>query len=115
MAIETKEPAKTAHEQAAGDAQRTVDEVRSLLDAATRDDLDERVAEVKQRLEAAREALERVAAEGGALGRTLLGAERSLHNELEEVEKRIRDNPLGALFAAAGAGLLLGLAISRHR
>jgi ElaB/YqjD/DUF883 family membrane-anchored ribosome-binding protein len=107
---------KSSLESASAEALRTIDEVRSLLEGATHDDLAERAAAVKEKLEASRQTLEGAAREASRpLGQALLGAERSLREELEEVEQRIRDNPLGALLAAAGLGVLLGLVISRNR
>ena len=108
--------AKRAVESAATKALRAVDEVRSLLDAATPEDLAERAATVKRKLDTSREALERATSEAeGVFSRVLVGAEGGFREEFAEVEQRIRENPLGALIAAAGMGLLLGLALSRHR
>jgi len=102
--------------QAAGDAQRAVDEVRSLLEMATVDDLAERSAAVKAKLAEVRAALTSAAGEArGTLRPMLLEAEKEFHEEIEAVEQRVRENPLGALLAAAGVGLLLGLAFSRNR
>ncbi len=110
------QPAKSALESATAGALRTIDEVRGLLEAATSEDLAERAATVREKLDASRDALERAAREkGGPLGEALLGAERSIKEDLEEVEEQIRQNPLRALLAAAGVGLLLGLLISRQR
>ena len=112
----TTKPAQPAAQSASAEVLRTIDEVRSLLEGATSDDLAERAAAVREKLGASRDALEKAAREtGGSLGDTLLGAERSLLQEIAEVEKRIRDNPLGALLAAAAVGLLLGIVLARHR
>jgi ElaB/YqjD/DUF883 family membrane-anchored ribosome-binding protein len=101
---------------ATANALGTIDEVRALLESATHHDLADTAASVKQKLEAAHEALETAHREkGGALGQALLGVEENLREELEEVEQRVRENPLGALLAAAGLGLLLGVVLSRHR
>jgi ElaB/YqjD/DUF883 family membrane-anchored ribosome-binding protein len=107
---------KSALEFAASEAQRTADEVRSMLDIVTSEDLTERAADVKAKLSEARDALSRAAAEASdTLRPVLLGVEKDFHEEIGFVEQRVRDNPLGALVAAAGVGLLLGLALSRNR
>ena len=116
MAGDTRaEAAERALDSAAAEALRCVDEVRELLDSATHGDLAERVAQVKEKLAASHESLARASRSRESLGRALHAGETALHEELEEIEQRIRENPLGALLAAAGAGLLLGLALSRHR
>jgi ElaB/YqjD/DUF883 family membrane-anchored ribosome-binding protein len=103
-------------ESAAGTAQRAADEVRKLLDVATSEDLAERAAEVKAKLAEARETLASAAAEAGDTLRPVLReAEKEFREEVESVEQHVRDNPVGALLAAAGVGFLLGLAFSRHR
>jgi ElaB/YqjD/DUF883 family membrane-anchored ribosome-binding protein len=113
---DAERPAGEPAESASAQALRTIDEVRSLLEGASTENLAERAAAVREKLGASREALEQAVQQtAGPLGEALLGAERSLHAELEEVEQRIRDNPLGALLAAAAVGLLLGVLISRHR
>jgi ElaB/YqjD/DUF883 family membrane-anchored ribosome-binding protein len=104
--------AKSTLESASAEALRTIDEVRSLLEGATAENLAERAAAVKEKLEASREALE---GDARPLGQALLSAEQSVREELEEVEQRVRDNPLGSLLAAAGVGVLLGLLLSRQR
>ncbi len=50
-----------------------------------------------------------------SLGQLLIGAEQNLRDELDELERHVRANPLRTLLTAAGIGVLLGLAISRHR
>ena len=101
---------------AAANAQRAVDEVRKLLDVATREDLAERAAEVQAKLAEARDTLTRAAAEASnSLRPVLREAEKEFREEIESVEQHVRDNPVAALLAAAGVGLLLGLAIARHR
>jgi ElaB/YqjD/DUF883 family membrane-anchored ribosome-binding protein len=113
---ETRRTNRNALEVAASEAQRTVDEVRNMLDIATSDDLAERAADVKAKLAEARDALSRAAAEAGdTLRPVLLEVEKDFREEIEVVEQRVRDNPLGALLAAAAVGLLLGLALSRNR
>jgi len=107
---------KSPLEAAASQARQTVDEVRNLLDIATSDDLAERAADVKAKLAEARDALARAASDASdTLRPVLLEVEDGLREEIGAVEQRVRDNPLGSLLAAAGVGLLLGLAISRKR
>jgi len=90
--------------------------VRELLEAATHSDLAESAARAKAKLDASLESLERASgAKGASWSRARLAGEANLREEIEEVEQHIRENPLGALLAAAGIGLLLGLAISRRR
>ena len=113
---DAKRTTRSALEVAASDAQRTVDEVRTMLEAATREDLAQRAADVNAKLAEVRAALTRTAAEAGDTLRPVLReAEREFREELEVVEQRVRENPLGALLAAAGVGLLLGLAFTRNR
>ena len=107
---------RSALEVAASEAQQTADEIRNVLEIATSEDLAERAADVKAKLAGARDTLARAAAEAGdTLRPVLLEVEKDFREEIEVVEQRIRDNPLGALLAAAGVGLLLGLALSRNR
>jgi ElaB/YqjD/DUF883 family membrane-anchored ribosome-binding protein len=107
---------KGALEVAAREAQRTVDEVRNMLEGATSEDLLQRAADVKAKLAEARDALSRAAVEAGDTLRPVLAeVEKDFREEIGVVEQRVRDNPLGALLAAAGIGLLLGLAFSRNR
>lgn len=109
-------PSRSTLEVAAREAQRTVDEVRNLLEIATSEDLAERAADVKAKLNEARDTLARAAAEAGDTLRPVLAeVEKDFREEIGVVEQRVRDNPLGALLAAAGVGLLLGLAFSRNR
>ena len=97
-------------------AHGAIDEVLALLDSATPQDLADRVASVKQKLDAAHEALEAAHREkGGILGQTLVGLKENLREELEEVERQVRENPLGSLLAASGLGLLLCVFLLRHR
>ena len=103
-------------ESASAHALKTIDEVRALLESATQENLAERAAAIGEKLDASRQHLEQAARQtGGSLGDALLGAERGLRHELDEAERSIRANPLGALLAAAALGLLLGILISRHR
>ena len=104
---------KNTLESATAGALRAIDEVRELLEAATSDDL---AASVREKLDASREALERVAREkGGPAGEALAAAERSIREELDELEERVRQNPIGALLVAGGVGLLLGLLLACRR
>ena len=113
---EATQAKRSAIEAAAAEAQRAADEVRRMLDVATSEDLHERSAAVKAKLAEARDALAHAATEAGRTLRPVLeDAEHEFRDEIEAVEKRVRDNPLGALLAAAGVGLLLGLAFSRRR
>jgi ElaB/YqjD/DUF883 family membrane-anchored ribosome-binding protein len=114
--VEDSSPKRGALEAAASEAQRTVDEVRNLLEIATSEDLAERAADVKAKLAEARDTLARAATEAGDTLRPVLAeVEQDFRVEIGVVEQRVRDNPLGALLAAAGLGLLLGLAFSRNR
>jgi ElaB/YqjD/DUF883 family membrane-anchored ribosome-binding protein len=116
MEEQEAQAARGALESATAAALRTIDEVRGLLEAATSDDLAERAATVREKLEASREALERATREkDGPSIEALARAERSIKEDLEEVEEWTRQNPLRALLAAAGVGLLLGLLSSRRR
>ena len=103
---------ETPLEAATAEALRAIDEVRDLLAAATRDDLDQRATSVREKLEASREALERAAREKIEPLRT---AKRNIQEDLDEAEAWIRENPLRAAFTAGGIGLLLGLLLSRRR
>src|SRR5262245_16903729 len=89
-----------------------IDDVRRLLHETTSgDDLVARAAEVRARLRAALEAVQ----PGGVEPRTAAaGFQRSLHEEMADAERKIRDNPLGAVVVAAGLGLLLGLLLRRR-
>jgi ElaB/YqjD/DUF883 family membrane-anchored ribosome-binding protein len=93
-----------------------IDRVRQLLEETTSaDDLAARAGEVRERL---RQALETVEASARAGRAEVLGAasaaQRSLEDELAEAERKIRENPLGAVLVAAGVGLVLGLLIRRR-
>ena len=108
--------AKSTIESATAGALRAIDEVRGLLETATSEDLAERAASVREKLDASREALERAAQEkGGPAGEALAAAERSIREELDELEERVRQNPIGALLVAGGVGLLLGLLLACRR
>ena len=113
---ETRRSSQNILEVAASQAQQTADEVRNLLEIATSDDLAERAADVKAKLAEARDSLARAAADASDTLRPVLReVEGGIREEIGMVEQRVRDNPLASLLAAAGVGLLLGLAISRKR
>jgi len=115
MEKKAAQSAKSPLESATAGALRAIDEVRELLEAATSDDLAERVATVREKLEASHEALERAGREkGGPPGEALRRAERSIREDLDEAEAWIRENPLRAALTAGGVGLFLGLLISRR-
>ncbi len=100
----------------ASDVRDTIERIRELLDETVApDDLAARGAEVRERLRAALEALETSARAGRAeLLQVASDAQRSLQDELAEAERRIRDNPVGAVLVAAGVGLVLGLLLRRR-
>jgi len=90
----------------------TMNDVRRLLRETTGgDDLVARAAEVRERLRAA---LESVRSGTGEPGAAAGGFQRSLHEEVADAERKIRENPIGAVAVAAGLGLLLGLLIRRR-
>jgi len=94
----------------------TIDDVRRLLEETTScDDLVARAAEVRARLRAALEGLEGSArARRDDVSAGAAAARRSVQDELAEAERRIRENPLGAVLVAAGLGLMLGLVMRRR-
>lgn len=96
--------------------QGTIDDVRRLLEETTSgDDLVARAAEVRARLRAALEGLEESArARRDDVSAGAAAARRSVQDELAEAERRIRENPLGAVLVAAGLGLMLGLVMRRR-
>lgn len=100
----------------ASDVRATIDHVRRLLDEAPGvDALAARADEVRARLRAALDAVEASARAGGAeLGAAATAVHRSLDDELADAERKIRDNPLGAVLVAAGVGLVLGLLVRRR-
>ena len=101
---------------ATANAHGAIDEVFALLDSAAPQDLADRLASVKQKLDAAHEALEAAHGEtGGILGQTLVGLKENFREEFAEVERQVRENPLGALLAASGLGLLLSAFLLRQR
>lgn len=94
----------------------TLDRIRLLLDEATSpEDLAARAAEMRTRLRAAMEAVEQSTRAGRAELRAAAGeVQRSVQDELAEAERKIRENPLGAVLVAAGLGLVLGLLMRRR-
>ena len=94
----------------------TIDQVRRLLKETTsRDDLVARADEVRARLRSAVAEVEAsTRAEREALGAAAADARRSMQHELAEAERRIRENPLGAVLVAAGLGLTMGLLLRRR-
>ena len=90
-------------------AHRTIDDVRRLLDEARRP---EHLAEAQERLRAALDAIEAAATQAAAA--VLPEPPRAIADELAEAERRIRENPLGAVLVAAGVGLLAGLLLGRR-
>jgi ElaB/YqjD/DUF883 family membrane-anchored ribosome-binding protein len=94
----------------------SIDHVRRLLEeTTTAGDLAARAGEVRERLRQALEAVEASARAGRAevLG-AASAAQRSLEDELADAERKIRENPLGAVLVAAGVGLVLGLLVRRR-
>jgi len=92
-----------------------IDHVRRLLaETGTADELAARAREVRDRLRLAFERVEDAARAAGAETRDAAAARRSLDEELADAERRIRDNPLGAVVLAAGIGLVLGMFIRRR-
>jgi ElaB/YqjD/DUF883 family membrane-anchored ribosome-binding protein len=94
----------------------TIDQVRRFLEETTsRDDLVARADEVRARLRSAVAEVEAsTRAEREALGAAAADARRSMQHELAEAERRIRENPLGAVLVAAGLGLTMGLLLRRR-
>jgi ElaB/YqjD/DUF883 family membrane-anchored ribosome-binding protein len=91
------------------EALRTIDDVRRLLDETLgAGDLVARAAEARTRLEAALESLEASARE------KIAAAPRTLQEDLAEAERKIRENPLGAVLVAAGLGFLVALLMRRR-
>jgi ElaB/YqjD/DUF883 family membrane-anchored ribosome-binding protein len=94
----------------------TIDHVHRLLEEAPgADDLAARAADIRERLRGALHALESSARTGGSeLEAAAAAAQRSLEDELTEAERKISENPLGAVLIAAGVGLVIGLLIRRR-
>jgi len=100
----------------AREVRETIDHVQRLLEEApAANDLAARAAEIRERLRGALRALESSARSGGGeLEAAAAAAQRSLEDELAEAERRIRENPFGAVLIAAGVGLVIGLLIRRR-
>jgi ElaB/YqjD/DUF883 family membrane-anchored ribosome-binding protein len=94
----------------------TIDHVRRLLEETTAgDDLVARGNEVRARLRAALAQVEDAArARRDEAGAAATEARRSAQDELADAERRIRENPLGAVLVAAGLGLTVGLLVRRR-
>ena len=93
-----------------------IDHIRRLLAETTSpDDLAARAGEVRDRLRQALDTLEQSMRAGRAeVLEAAAATQRSLEDELAEAERKIRENPLGAVLVAAGVGLFLGLLIRRR-
>jgi ElaB/YqjD/DUF883 family membrane-anchored ribosome-binding protein len=93
-----------------------IDDIRRLLDDPPgADQLAARASEVRARLRAALEHLDAATRAGRAeIAEVASAAQRTLQDELVEAERKIRDNPLGAIAVAAGVGLVLGLLVRRR-
>ena len=108
--------AKTPGHAAAAEARRTIEEVRRLLDEAMGgEELAARLAEVRERLHVALRAIP-AAVEGAAVD-VEAAAEHlpeTLKEQMAVAERRIRENPFGAVLVAAGVGLLAGLVLRRR-
>jgi ElaB/YqjD/DUF883 family membrane-anchored ribosome-binding protein len=97
-------------------AVRTIEEVRALLASATPDDLHERAAAVRAKLDTALGTLESVAREqAGPIVEGLAQGQQSIEREVASVEERIRENPLDAVLIAAGVGFVIGLLLRRGK
>ena len=97
-------------------AVRTIEEVRALLESATPDDLHERAAAVRAKLDTALGTLESVAKEqAGPIVEGLAQGQQSIEQEVASVEERIRENPLDAVLIAAGVGFVVGLLLRRGK
>ena len=116
MAGEDNEGASDCSAQAIADeALRAIDEVRQLLEGAGPDDLKERAAQVRERLNAAMHGLEGVLGkEEGSLGASIANTQETVAREIEAAEEHIRENPIGSVVVAAGVGFLVGLLIRRE-
>jgi ElaB/YqjD/DUF883 family membrane-anchored ribosome-binding protein len=100
----------------ADDAVRTIEEVRALLAAATPDDLHERVAVMRAKLDAALGSLETVTKEQGeGIVEGLVRGKEGIESEVASVEEQIREHPLDAVLLAAGVGFLIGLLLRRGK
>ena len=93
-----------------------IDDIRRLLDdSPAAEQLATRASEVRARLRSALDSLEAATRAGRAeLAEVASEAQRSLQDELAEAERRIRDNPLGAIAVAAGIGFVVGLLMRRR-
>jgi ElaB/YqjD/DUF883 family membrane-anchored ribosome-binding protein len=100
----------------ADDAVRTIEEVRALLAAATPDDLHERVALMRAKLDTALGSLETVTKEQGeGIVEGLVHGKEGIESEVASVEEQIREHPLDAVLVAAGVGFVIGLLLRRGK
>jgi len=115
----SKGPSSSEAESAstiADDAVRTIEEVRALLASATPDDLHERAAAVRAKLDTALGSLESVTGEqGSGIIEGLARGQESIEREVASVEKQIREHPLDAVLIAAGVGFVIGLLLRRGK
>jgi ElaB/YqjD/DUF883 family membrane-anchored ribosome-binding protein len=70
--------------------------------------------EVRDSIDHVRRLLEETTTGGAEVLGAASAAQRSLEDELADAERKIRENPLGAVLVAAGVGLVLGLLIRRR-
>jgi ElaB/YqjD/DUF883 family membrane-anchored ribosome-binding protein len=113
-------PASSGDGRSAGsiaqEAVRTIEEVRALLESATPDDLHERAASVRAKLDTALGTLESVARDqGGAIAESLVQGQETIEREVASAEEKIRENPLDAVLIAAGVGFVIGLLLRRGK
>jgi ElaB/YqjD/DUF883 family membrane-anchored ribosome-binding protein len=100
----------------ADDAVRTIEEVRALLAAATPDDLHERAATVRAKLDTALGTLQTAAKEQGpGIVEGLVRGQKEIEREVASVEEQIREHPLDAVLIAAGVGVVIGLLLRRGK
>jgi len=101
---------------AATEALAAIDDVRRRLGSAqATDEIAALATELRGRLEDSLRAFETAVRAGREqAGAVASGVQRTMQEEFEEAERRIRENPLGAVLVAAGLGLLAGLLLRRR-